>query len=79
MARKTGPLPRQEGIRLAKKGSFSSVPNADFCRFQVGYPFPPHLYAERGKDGEGKGIPAVLVFAGCPLAGATSRQFQTTD
>ena len=34
-------MPRQEGIRLAKKGSFPSVLNADFCRFQVGHPFPP--------------------------------------
>jgi hypothetical protein len=39
--RNTGPLPRQEGIRLAKKGGFSSGPNADFCRFQTGYLFLP--------------------------------------
>ena len=42
----TAPLPRQEGMRLAKKGSFPSVPNAGFCRFQIGHPFPPRLFAE---------------------------------
>jgi len=35
------PMPRQEGIRLAKKGGFPSLLNAGFCRFQTGYPFPP--------------------------------------
>jgi hypothetical protein len=35
--RNKDPMPRQEGIRLAKKGSFSSTVNAGFCRFQLGY------------------------------------------
>src|SRR4030042_6724382 len=49
-----GPLPRQEGIRLAKKGGFPSISSAGFYRFQISHPFPPRLFAATTTDGEGK-------------------------
>jgi len=62
----------EKSIRLAKKGSEPSVPNAGFRRFQPGHPFSPASLS--GKQAEGKWeclIPAFLGFSACSFARTT--------
>jgi hypothetical protein len=67
-------MPGQKSIRLAKKGSDSSLPNADFCALLSSHLFPPASLCGNKEGGKWEGlIPALFVFPACPFARATRK------
>ena len=66
-------MPGQKIIRLTKKGSNPSVPDAGFRRFQPCYPFPPRLFAEWKKEGKGKVSPGPFWLRRLPFCRGNER------
>jgi hypothetical protein len=67
-------MPGQKGMRLAKKGGGSSLPDAGFRRFQPSHPFSSASLCGK-EEGKFRGglIPALFVFGACPFARVTRR------
>jgi len=73
-------MPGQKSIRLAKKGSGSSFPDAGFCALLPSYPFPPASFCGKEEGGKWEGlIPALFVFGACSFARATRRLVRSTN
>jgi hypothetical protein len=66
-------MPGQKNMRLAKKGSDSSFPDAGFRRFSPGIPLSPRLFAETKKGEPRRLLPALFGFDACFSARATKR------
>jgi len=74
------PLPGQKGWRLVKKGGGSSFAGCGLPPFSAKRSLSPRVSLRKGRRrGRAGEIPAVFVFAACPLARATSKRVQTTN
>jgi len=76
--RRIGSVPGQKSMRLSKKGSDLSFPDAGFRRFSIAIPLPPPLFAESKRRELKKLLPSIFGFGACFLARATRGTGRTT-
>src|SRR4030042_5190051 len=79
--KKTGGSPATaRGHPACQKRQFFLCPQCALLPFSDNPSFSPRVSLRKwSRMVKGRLIPAIFVFAGCPLAGTTSKQAQTTN